>query len=352
MAWGAALCIMFGTAMAESENILYTGQKQQSNYDTAVVTRGVFEQVYSSDASPYYPYTHNLYVKVSGARFKKFLVETGDVVEAGTPLMEFTRDVDLVALERKRISFQRSEEAFEQRKAEYDAEIVLLTEQLHKTTDTWQREKISLQLERKILEQEKYILETEHSIAKAAKSLKEMEEDYAVTQLVAPVAGEVNITAYKREDDKIGTNEVMLTITEPQGMLFVIKNGNGYFRYGMDVIMEVGGNGNRIKVPGRVVASDLLIPQSRRLNYAFVEVDLGKLAEIKLTRPKVSAQVYYLDNVLTLPKKAVTLAAGKYYVTKLIDGMPAKRYINFVMNSQNMTLLFDGADEGETVIVE
>ena len=205
---------------------------------------------------------------------------------------------------------------------------------------------------RKELERDKYIMETERSIANARASLKEMEADCAVTQLIAPVDGEVKILAYKQEGDRIGSNEVVVTITEPHGMIFLIDNSNGYFRYGMNVRMEVGTNSNRVELQGRIVATDILIPEARRQNIAFLEVDVSKLADVKLTRAQAYAQVYYLENVLTVPKEAVTLAGGQYYVTMLIDGTPAKRFINFVKNSRDATLLFDGADEGDLVILD
>lgn len=348
----AAACLMAGSACAESDNILYTTTQKQANYETVAVTRGTFEQVYSQSASPYYPYVHNLRIEVSGARFKEYTVKSGDTVTAGTVLMTFDREVDTVGLEKKRISLIRSEEAFEKRKAQYDEEITSLAVQIIESTDPWERDMLTLKMTRKELERDKYIMETERSIANARASLEEMEADCAVTQLIAPVDGEVKILAYKQEGDRIGSNEVVMTITEPHGMIFLIDNSNGYFRYGMNVRMEVGTNSNRVELQGRIVATDILIPEARRQNIAFLEVDVSKLKDVKLTRAQAYAQVYYLENVLTVPKEAVTLAGGQYYVTMLIDGTPAKRFINFVKNSRDATLLFDGADEGDLVILD
>lgn len=352
--WAALLaaCLLTGTACAESDNILYTFSQEQANYETVAVTRGTFEQVYAQSAAPYYPHVHNLRVEVSGARFKEFNVNTGDEVTAGTVLMTFDRDVDTVGLEQKRISLARSEEAFEKRKAQFDEEITNLAIQINETTDPWECEMLTLKMTRKELERDKYVMETERSIAGARAELEELEADYAVTQLIAPVDGEVKILTYKQEGDRIGSNEVVMTITEPHGMIFLIDNSNGYFRYGMTVRMEIGTNSNRVEVQGKIVAADILIPEARRQNVAFLEVDVSKLEDVKLTRAQAYAQVYYLDNVLTVPKEAVTLAGGQYYVTMLIDGTPAKRFINYVKNSRDATLLFDGADEGDLVILD
>ena len=356
VAFAAAALLLCGVACAEqSDNILYVSESEradQNNYETITVEYGEFEQVYSNSAAPYYPYESNVRLEVSGARFQEYHVKNGDMVKAGDLLMTFTRDVDEVALERNRISLLRGEEAYQRQMNAYQDALDELMTQLAMETDSIERKMLSLRIDRKKIECDKYAMETQHALTALRESIAEMEADYAVTELRAPVDGKIAIVAYKQPDEKISTSEVLLTITEQRGLLFRVDNSNQHFRYGMDATMEIGGNGNRITVDGKIVACDMLIPESRRQNVAYMLVDEAKLSSVKLTRPIAYAQVYYLDNVLVVPKKAVTLADGKYYVTMLQNGMPAKRYVNFAMNALNTSLLLDGVSAGDLIIID
>ena len=327
-------------------------EAEEVTYDTYTVTTGNIEFWLDVQGNFHAPESTSLSFGETSGLLDKIYVKLGDEVKAGDLLATFTRDVDEVALERNRISLLRGEEAYQRQMNAYQDALDELMTHLAMETDSIERKMLSLRIDRKKIECDKYAMETQHALTVLRESIAEMEADYAVTELYAPVDGKIEIVAYKQPDEKISTSEVLLTITEQRGLLFLVDNSNQHFRYGMDVTMEIGGNGNRITVDGKIVACDMLIPESRRQNAAYMLVDEAKLSSVKLTRPIAYAQVYYLDNVLVVPKKAVTLAEGKYYVTLLQNGMPAKRYVNFAMNALNTSLLLDGVSAGDLIIID
>ena len=352
----AVLCAagLFSSAVAEGEsaNILYRESAEETNVETAQVTRGEFSQKFSGDAAPYYPHTCKVRVEVSGARFVEYKVKNGDTVKAGDVLVIFTREVDEVALERKRLALKRGEENYAARLADWDETIADMYDDLSMTTEPLLRERKKLEIERAELQRDKYVHETEYELERMREDIAEIEEDYGVTEIVAPMDGVIRIEAYKQAGQRMSNGEVLMTITGQHGMLFGVENKSGYFRFGMEVTVEVGGNGNRVTVPGKVVATDMVIPEASRKHHAVIWVDPAALEGVKMTRPRVTAQSYYLDNVLILPKTAVKLSDGKYSIVLWQDGKPAKRYINFAMSAQSVSFILDGVEEGATVIVD
>lgn len=348
----SALCLTACAAAEGSPNILYRESITETNVKTAEVARGEFLQMFSTSAVPYYPNMCNVRVEVSGARFLEYNVKTGDMVSEGDVLVTFTREVDEVALEKKRLALRRGEEDYARELAAWDEKLGAMYDELSLTTDPIERKRLKLEIQRAELQRDKYIHETEYQLTLMREDIADMEDDYSVTQVTAPMSGTVRILAYKQFGERLSSGEVLMTITSEDGMLFAVENKSGYFRYGMEVTLEVGASGQRVTVPGKVVATDLVIPEARRQHHAVIRVDVSALAGVKLTRPSVMTQAYYLDNVLVLPKKAVTLSDGKYSVILWEDGKLKKRYVNFAMSSQSMSLILDGVDEGDAVVVE
>jgi len=65
----------------------------------------------------------------------------------------------------------------------------------------------------------------------------------------------------------------------------------------------------------------------------------------------VRAQNCYLDNVMIVPRKAVELEAGDYFVSKLEDGIVRKRYVNCIVKPGQQIWILQGIEAGEEIVV-
>ena len=257
-----------------------------------------------------------------------------------------------MALSSLQLSLVRAQEDFAAGLEEQENGIAALSEQYAAATSQYERELLSLQIARAEIALEQYTYQQERQIASLQEDIADLEAARENHVLLAPYDGEISAITYKREGDMVSSNEVLITLSRMDGMLLRVDNSSGYFRYGMQVIVEVGPAKERVQLTGQVVGADTLLPESRRLGYAFIALDPYDAEEIRFINPTAHAPTYYLENVLLLPRRAATLESGQYYVTKLTDGMVQKRFVNLIMNNNTDAWILQGVSEGETVILD
>lgn len=348
------LCLSAQPALAESESLISSEmiRAETANYDTYSVERGVYEKIGSSSTTEYYPHIYNLRYEVSGAKFGEYLVKRGDEVKAGDPLAVFTLDHDEVGLAAKRQSLLRAQEQLAAQTLSRQKAIEDMREDMAELQDPLELELAQLRILRAEIALEQYIYQQELNIAGIQESIDEIEEELSNNLLLAPTDGVIDNLVYKRVGDRVSTSEVLVTLYRTDDMLLRIDNTNGYFRYGMQVNVEVGSNNNRTVLTGQVVAADNLVPENIRINYAFIRLDPYD-PEIRLIRPSAKGQTYYLENVLLVPRRSVTLEQGKYYVSKLSDdGTVQKRFVSFIMSNNTHAWVLQGLEAGETIIID
>ena len=91
---------------------------------------------------------------------------------------------------------------------------------------------------------------------------------------------------------------------------------------------------------------------SLQVGYAYIQLDPYTEDEVRFTNPIAKASTYYLETVLLLSQKALSLDSGKYYVHKLSDGMVQKRFVQYIINNGSDAWLLEGVSEGETLIID
>lgn len=348
-----ALLLPSAAQAAVSENLIQ-GQMETSetaNYNLYTVESGVYERSYSGSCREYYPYTYNLRFETPNAKFKEYLVKRNQSVKKGDVLAVFTLEGDEVALSTQRLSLERAQEDLKTQKEAYQERIDEMYMTLTTTTDRFERDMLSLQIAYEEVSMAKYVYQQEIKIADIEKAIAELEEISEGNVLVAPADGVVTKISYVREGDRVSTSEVLITLYREERLLYRVDNTSNYFRYGMKVTVDVGPGKNRTTLTGSVVAADTLLPSSRRTNYAFIRLDPYD-ESIRMNNPVAKAPTEYVGNVMVLPRQAVELEAGKYYVTKYVDGTLQKRYVQYVKNNTTSTWLMQGIQSGETIIIE
>lgn len=345
------LLVCLGRVMAESESLISDEmiQEQTVNYSkTAVVQRGTYEKKATTSCSEYYPYTYSLRCELSNAKFVEYRVERRSEVKAGDVLAVFSVPTDPVELESRRLSLNRAQENYESGKLQRQETLEEMTRQ-HATASPQERELLALKLRRLKVELEQYCYQQECALADQEKVIAELEEEQNRSVLISPVDGIVTDVVYKREGERVRLNEKLITVARTDGMLMRIKNQSNDFRYGARVTVEVGPNKSRTALTGTVVSACNMLPENRRSDYAYIELDPYEEG-LKLTRPSASYCSIYLENVLTIPRRALSLDSGMLYVEKAEGGVARKRFVNQAAQSVSTSWILQGLEEGDIII--
>ena len=348
-----ALAIMFIPALAESENLISQDmiKADAANYNIYTLEPGAYVRTVSSGATEYYPCTTVVSAEISGARFGEFLVSRGDEVKQGDILATFTLNVDKAALASLELELQRAKEDLKQTLADAEESALEMQRALLSAADSYERELIRLQIQRADIVLEQYQFNQERTIAKLEEQIAEAYAEQEGSVLVAPSDGVILEMAFKRTGENVWEGENLILMVRTDRLLMCVDNIDGAFRYGMEVIVEVGPNKDRTQYPGRVVGADTLLPTLERSGKAYIDFEMP--ADGKLVRPTVQATTVQLDNVLTIPRNAAAMDGGKYFVTQLVDGVPQKRFINAAANTGiRQFWVLQGLNEGDEIIID
>lgn len=348
-----ALLLVCLPAIAESENLISQDMIKADtvNYNSETVEPAAFERSVSADGSEYYPHTTVLSVEVSGARFGEYLVSRGDEVKKGDVLATFTLDVDEAGLASLELELERAKADLEKTIADEEESALEMQRSLLNAADSYERELLQLKMQRAEIALEKYVFEQERTIAELEEQIAEIYAEQEGSTMIAPQDGVILEMEFKRTGESVREGENLITMYRNDGMLMRVDNAEGSFRYGMEVVVEIGANKSRIQLPGRVVGADTLIPSMERSGYAYVEFELPE--DTKLTRPTVQGKTIQLDGVLTVSRSAAELDGGKYFVTQLVNGVPQKRYINAIANvGMKQIWVLQGLDAGDEIIID
>lgn len=351
----AALLMCAPTALGEEQQDIIDVSEltpQQINYNTTEVICGEFVKETSTSASEYFPLTYNVKFDQSNAKFVEYTVKRGDVVKAGDMLARFTITGSDVAFTRMEKNLARTEEQTRQGILDREEAISKKRAEIAALANGYEKEKAMLSLRKLELELEQYSYRQQYSIDQQREAYEEECARRENNILYSPVDGVVDELAYKKVDDAVSAGETLVVISSEEIMLLRAKGNGTDFRYNMPVNVVIGNNKNQVTLTGRIVAADDAIPEKERTGYVFVELDPYDEEEIRIRSPKVTAKTIYLDNVLQINRRAATLEAGKYYVTKLTDGMVQKRYIQFGLNGSQTVWVLTGVEEGETLVID
>lgn len=322
------------------------------NYDTVTVELGELGHEVSLAGSEYYPHTYQLRLEGGNAKFHSYQVKRGSEVKKGDVLATFTVEEDPVAMASRKQALRQLQDAFEKGKESRLDEIRSLQEKMTLTGDRMQKRALSLKLQYEQTALEKYIYQQENAILDAEKAIRELEEKWAQTQLIAPEDGVITSIVHLREGDFVSSGQVLIEMYRTDDMLILVRNDNGYLRYGMDVTVSIGRNQKKAVLQGKVVGADTLLPKAAQRNIAFVKLEPHNREELLFTNISVKVKVSHLPGVIVVPRSLPTLESGKYFVTKLEDGVAKKRFVEcfFSGKSPLQAWIVQGIEVGDVLI--
>ena len=339
----AVLCLCVFTAPARAG--LMRPQEIESeeavSYDTVTVQRGTFETMENNLGREYYPLSYALSYDHDGARFVEYKVELGDEVKKGDVLAVFRMDSSDSELARKELAVTHAEEETARGIRDREEQISE-AKKLRAQSSGYGWVQQNLQVERLEVELERYRLQQEYQTQQLRDALEEATADLTIT---APIDGVITRVVLKAPGDVIKRNlmdafDVLIEMRSEEERLMLMDSETLNFRYNMPV--EVG------EEVGRVVAAPDLVPgvQSGQILVEMEPVD----GEIKMSTRTVIGVVKNLDNVLLVPRNAVTKSGNQYYVTKMTNGVLQKRYVTVADMNNNDYWVLQGVDEGDILV--
>ena len=347
----AGILLVSNAAFAEDILVADERVQEQINYKTETVRIDDYVKTISNSATLYYPMTYSVHFESSNAKFVEYAVKRGDAVKKGDVLARFTIGGSNVQLTRMELALARAEESMVKGIQDRKEKIARTRADIASATDAYEREIGELSLRKLEIELEQYEYRQQYSIDNQKAALAEELDRRRTDVLVSPVDGVVTELAYKKIDDSVSAGEKLVTICDENIVLLRVDNGSVGFRYNMPVTVSVGAGKQQTTLTGRVVAADNAIAESERTGHAFIQLDPYD-PEINLRNLKISGSQVLLEDVAVVARKAVTLENGKYFVTKLVNGMVQKRYIEYGLGNASGVWIMNGVSEGDTLVVD
>lgn len=340
-------------ASAAAEETLLTPEEAApgaANYKTATVEIGSYVKDFSSGGEEYYPITFDARCETQNASFVEYTVKKKDWVEKGDVIAILSLEPNEAELTEARLALENAQQALEDGRAQREETLNEARDAARSLSDPLQKKAAALELERLEIELERFVLQQEHTIEGLQKALDDLTEQNATAAVLAPAAGQISVLIYKQPNEHVDVGETLAKLFDPSVRLVRVQDNAGNFRYNMSVTVTTGRNKERTTYSGRVVAADNLLPEGQRTGYAYVAMD--GVADEALTNAQVSIQPVRVDNVMIVPRKALTLTNGKASVNLLGDGMVRKRYVYNVAYTPSDAWLLKGVSVGDTVILD
>lgn len=320
-------------------------QDQQASYNTARVEKGTFVKESSVPAQVHYPLQQMLKVEKNGAVFVEFGVKAGQKVSKGDVLARFAVETSGASLARLEREITRLEEETKLGILQREEAIKLLE---NSDAEGLEQERNSILLKKAKVELEHFKYLQQRSLDALKQEKKAEQERQNGYTLLAPADGKVADFAQLKSGDPVEAQTVLMTFIRTDVVQLRVNNPAGDLRYNLPVKITVGRQNNASVLTGRVVAADSGLPAQEQTGYAYISVETDE----ELVNPKVTAEVIRLDNVMVADRSAVIAENGKYYVTKLTDGMLQKRYVGFGANNTEVVWIIHGVADGDTLIAD
>ena len=249
---------------------------------------------------------------------------------------------DQIGLERKQKELQRAKERLEDTKA------------AHK--DDTSKEYL------------KYLDSENERIADLEEVIQDMKKDFATTQIKAPISGIVVSTFWGMEEGKmLSANQNCVYIAEQNSNFIALEDKSGQLTYGMEATIQYSDEeGNEKEAKGKVVtvSQTTFERDLNDENTALIQVsaeDIGEMAGSASLREvywnpsrfKVTVAARKMENVVLIPKSAVTVSGTTTYV-KLKKENGEVIYQSFVAGGSDTGNYWvaEGLTEGMEVCIE
>ncbi len=343
----AALVSLSGCGSSDTGTAMLTqdgAAAKAANYRTALAEEGDLIKTSELSLEPTYYLGQTIYCPESGLYFEGFSVSRNQLVKKGELIATFTRKGSEAELEAAKLALQRAEEEYEKSVARLQAEV------------TAARSRGSLYAELAQLELEQYEYNQTIELEKLSAAVSEAEHGFENEYIYAPFDCVVYSLASLDKGVEVDYGKEIAELKQADSLVLFSSTTAKNFLYNMDVTVEYGRRDERDTVTARVVSNDAVLPDGVvGSGHTYFKLD-ADLTEDELNKPSASVTTVQAQNALLVPRGAVEVEDGRYYVSVLEGGMVKKRFVIRGITGgtvgENCTVILAGIKSGQTVILD
>ena len=227
-------------------------------------------------------------------------------------------------------------------------------------------EKLAALIEKGEEENKSQIRSIRLDIADVSELLTQMKNDAKVTEIVAPSSGIITEVLDAEVGDLLGGDDAVARLADESSSFVIVDDADGKLSLGNKVnVSYTDAEGNKAVAEGEVVtANAMTLSKNFKAGFALVKLPAEVVAAISgtnqdssgwwnITWLEVEATLRSMDNVILIPKSAVTEVKGSTYVT-VRDSNGALRMVSFIAGGSDLENYWvaEGLEEGMTICWE
>ncbi|MBO5337571.1 MAG: hypothetical protein J6A94_10630 [Lachnospiraceae bacterium] len=325
------------SGLSEGEQVMVAQSMSYGNQET-VLEKGTYSNLYMQSGYMYYPAITEIKnpIVYGTAYYEKNQVQLYQHVEKGDVIATIRVEADTVTIQRNQRKLQR------------------LRERLQDLLD----EGISEKNEDAILEKQEAIAELETIIA-------DRQKDANTTEIIAPKSGIVVKLEDFMPDEVLKADATIVQIADEETCYVMVENENGLLQYGNEVTVSYTDEEKKeCKVTGRVAnIAGIGISKALQTESAFILLpaqSISAMAGMQGTEDtvrrisyRVTAEAREMQNVVLIPREAVTELAGRTYV-HIIEADGSIKAQSFLPGGRDGSYYWaiEGVTEGMKVCLE
>lgn len=286
------------------------------------------------------------------ARLGEYVVEYMQYVEKGDVIATAYTEVDEIALEEAKVKLQRLQERYQAAQEQAAEDLKLLEEEGYKVYNDYDRKVHLLRMEQRQRDWEKTQYDFERQIETAQKALNKLAQVGKIYEVKAPMSGNVFYSTKYPAGTELSEGDYICHIMSSNVVYAIEEQQADYFRYGMEVKFD---NNNGL-TPAKVVSGGSWIlygnlDAHRTIFRLEFDKDIAELNQTGLRNLVLKANLKTVENVILVPRSAVSVEENEYFVTVLKeDGTLLKtEFLPGGSNVDNYWVL-DGLTEGMQIV--
>ena len=336
--------------------------KQQYGSRTAELEPGTFSAAFGARGYLYYPKEYYVIneIEYGTVYMQECMVSRYQMVQAGDVLATVRVEGENAQL----IKLQTQLARMEERLSDYQLQWAEENQSRDYTNET-KAEKEAWADRQKTYDKE--VADRMEKMEELRTMIEDMQTDYATCRIVAGQSGIVTWVCDYEKEEVLPKDCKIASIAEMDTVYMMVENKNQALSYGMDVnvsYLDLDDEENTIHTSGTVVnLANPGLSSTLQSDYAIIRITepVGDLVttytdergEWRRRELKVTATVSEMENVLLVPKDAVTDVNGHLYVNVLQeDGSIVTT--SFIAGGNDMFhyWVIDGLEEGMTICYE
>ena len=327
-------------------------ESKNPNYKTVTVSRGEYIKTRNGSAAVSYLVKEDLIWEKSNARFKEILAVKGQEVKQGEVLAVFEIEESKSQMEELQMQLKRAKEDFEEGKAqrlEAIEDAVVYAENYYRYEEL---DVAKLKIEMQKADYEQYVLRTAQQIDSLEERIDELEQELAENTLKAPFDGIISYVTVYHPGDQVEAGSVLISMYSTDKIMLVTEDKADNLRYDMDVTIQVSYKKEKKTFEGKVIAAPEILPDDVSQKYTMIQLDESVLSEDLMGEITYVCETEVLQDVLLVDRDAVKKEDNKDFVYILEDGSVHKRFIVTGPYNMDDIVVFDGLDEGQTLVID